>query len=120
MENLTFLLMLLALSSATFLSYTIYSVYVLIKVRFNVENGAMVTIGMYFFCLGMKFIFWLLEVLQNTERTAPATYVPDTIGTYMIIAVYYYFIYEVKVVKLKLESDTPRSLQKNMVRLKGL
>ena len=118
MENITYLTIFLVFSAVTFLGYTAYAVYVLIKVKFAVENGSMVTIGMYFFCLGMKFIFWLLEVLQNYDRNSAATYIPDTIGTYLIIGVYFYFIFEVKMVRLKLESENVSTFRESMINLR--
>ena len=103
----------LALSLAVFIAYTTTMVYILYKVRLKLDCQAYFTTISFFLSIGINLVVAIVNCF-NWEDYLELMEVPSAISEFVILSVFYKFAYEVRHVRLKLQSQTYEGYRRSL------
>lgn len=83
--------------------YGPFSFYLLIKHRSHIDSSTRVTIFIYFLSIIVLLGYSLYDFFTIKKDDPKGIHIPMKTSDFVIIAVFYYFIYELRLVKLKLQ-----------------
>lgn len=91
------------MSIVTLLLYGTLATYIECKYGSILDMPAHTTITVYFVSVAITFLFAFYEINTIGDPTPRFVHIPSQVAEFAIIAVFYYFLYELRLVKLKLE-----------------
>lgn len=103
----------LILSLAVFIAYTTTMVYILYKVRFRLDCQAYFTMISFFLSIFINLVVAIVNCF-DWESYLSLMEVPKAISDFVIISVFYKFAYEIRHVRLKLESSTYEGYRRSL------
>ena len=95
----------LALSLIVFISYTSIMIYVLLSVKFRLDCQAYFTMMAFFGSIGVNLVYSIVSVTKMHDYLQMIK-IPSTISDFVIVAVFYQFIYQLRIVRLRLECNS--------------
>lgn len=106
------------MSALVFLSYSLALLSVLAskKSRAGLDGQAYFTMLAFLASTGVNLVYSLADLLVRDNDLLQLVEVPLKVGDFVIIAVFYKFVYEMRVVRLKLECEEYQDYQKRLRR----
>jgi hypothetical protein len=98
----------LASGCLVFIIYLISAVYVSFKIKFRFDRKVYFTMVAYLISMGLNVafsVYFLLDTSDDSQKSNSLKLLPTKISEFVIVTVFYNFMYEMRVVRIKLESD---------------
>ena len=95
------------LNVAYLLIYSLSATGVFYKLKVKLDRSSIITILVYWASDIVKFVNWLIIIVDGTKRIMDYFVFPDIVATFLVIIITYYFAFEMRTVHNTLESQNP-------------